>query len=86
MIVCEPSQIKILHAMPNGKHIFIKYSNIHLVGKVKDGVIIELNDGKQYVFKFNNKIKEAITITGFNPQFILDVFYDFVRGEWRTAF
>ena len=90
-IICEPNRIKILHAKKNGEHAFVKYNDIALVakltnGKLLYGVGIELQNGKQYKFYNDKKHITAWKYSGFNPEFPVDVFYNFLLGEWKTVF
>lgn len=90
-IICEPNRIKILHAKKNGEHVFVKYNDIALVakltnGKLLYGVGIELQNGKQYKFYNDKKHITAWKYAGFNPEFPVNVFYNFLLGEWKTVF
>lgn len=91
IITCEPNRIKIHHAKKNGEHMFVKYSDISIVakltnGKINNGVGIELENGKQFKFVWGKDHINAFKAMGFNPEFPVDVFYNFLLGEWQTAF
>ncbi|WP_407454300.1 hypothetical protein [Methanobrevibacter sp.] len=90
-INCEPTRIRIQHAKQNGEHMFVKYSDISVVakltnGKMNNGVGIELQNGKQFKFVLGKEHIKAWKGLGFNPEFPIDVFYNFLLGEWQTAF
>lgn len=91
IITCEPTRIKIHHAKKNGEHMFVKYSDISIVtkltnGKIKNGVGIELENGKQFKFVWGKDHINAFKAMGFNPEFPVDVFYNLLLGEWKIAF
>ena len=90
-INCEPTRIRIQHAKKNGENMFVKYSDIAVVakltnGKINNGVGIELKNGKQFKFIFGNEHIKAWKAMGFHPEFPVEVFYNFLLGEWQTAF
>ena len=91
IITCEPNRIKIHHAKKNGEHMFVKYSDISVVakltnGKINNGVGIELENGKQFKFVWGKDHINAFKAMGFNPEFPVDVFYNFLLGEWKLVF
>lgn len=91
VIDCEPNRIKIRHAKKNGEHMFVKYSDISTVvkltnGKINNGIRIELENGKQFQFVYGKDHIKALKAMGFNPEFPVDVVYNFFLGEWRTVF
>lgn len=91
IITCEPTRIKIHHAKKNGEHMFVKYSDISVVakltnGKINNGVGIELENGKQFKFIWGKDHINAFKAMGFNPEFPVDVFYNFLLGEWKVIF
>lgn len=73
-------QITIQHVQNNGAHIFINTNNIAKVGKLNNGLIIELINGIQYQFLMNNEIKNKWKTLGFKPQSIIDTFYRLIVG------
>lgn len=91
VITCEATRIKIHHAKKNGEHMFVKYKDIAIVnkltnGKINNGVAIELENGKQFLFMWEKSHINATKAAGFNPEFPIDVFYNLLLGEWKTIF
>lgn len=85
IVNCTFEQITIRHAQSNGKHIFIKINKIARAGLHNDSVVIELIDGRRYVFTMNGDIKNQWKTLGFKPQSALNVFYNLVHGSYLTA-
>ncbi|WP_296882261.1 hypothetical protein [uncultured Methanobrevibacter sp.] len=82
-------QIIIQHALADGRHFFIDAAAVTTVGKIKNGIWIEVSDGRRFTFETDGDIRSNMwKALGFNPQFPLDVFYDLlvVPGEWQKAF
>lgn len=91
IVTCEPTRIKIHHAKKNGEHMFVKYPDIDIVaklnnGKINHGVLIELKNGKQFKFVWGKDHINAFKAMGFNPEFPVEVFYNFLLGEWKSEF
>ena len=82
IITFNIEQLIIQHAHKNGKHIIIKTNKITKAGKIKNGVIIELNDGIQYQFIMDSNIMNKWKTLGFNPQFTIDIFYKLLTGYY----
>jgi len=82
-------QIIIQHAFEDGRHFFIDASAVARVGKIKNGVWLELHDGRKFILETDKDIRNNMwKALGFNPQYPLDVLYDLfvVPGEWNKAF
>lgn len=86
-VQCNQQQIVIQHALADGRHYFIDFLAIAKAGKIKNGVFFEVHDGRQYIFEIDKDIQSFWKALGFNPQFVLDTFYNMVFNEnWRKAF
>jgi len=88
-IQCNSQQIIIQHAFADGRHFFIDASAVARVGKIKNGVWLEVQDGRKFIFEADKNIRNDYwKALGFNPQFGLDVFYDLfvVHNQWQKAF
>lgn len=88
-IQCTAQQLIIQHALADGRHFFIDASAVARVGKIKNGIWLEVHDGRRFVFEFDKNIqKDTWKALGFNPQFPLDVLYDLfvIPGKWNKAF
>ena len=86
---CNAQQLIIQHALVDGRHFFIDASAVARVGKIKNGIWLEIHDGRRFVFESDSNIrKDTWKALGFNPQFPLDVLYDLlvVPGKWSKAF
>ena len=78
-------QITIQHAQNNGAHIFINANSIAQIWKFNNGIKIELVNGVQYQFLMDKKIKNMWKGLGFNPQFVIDVFYNLIISGFQTS-
>lgn len=87
-VQCNAQQLLIKHALPDGRHFFVDFTAVALVGKIKNGVWIEIHDGRRFIFEVNRTIKNDYwKALGFNYQFALDVFYNmFLNETWKKAF
>lgn len=86
-VQCNSQQLIVRHALEDGTHFFINFLDIAYVRKINNGVSIEIHDGKKCIFKLNRHMKNQWKSLGFNPQFILDVFYNlFIDERWRIIF
>ena len=82
-------QIIIQHAFADGRHFFIDASAVTTVGKIKNGIWLEVQDGRRFILETNRSIRNDFwKALGFNPQFPLNVIYDLftVPGAWQKAF
>lgn len=86
---CNSQQLIVQHAFADGRHFFIDASAVARVGKIKNGIWLEVADGRKFIFEFDKKIRnDPWKALGFNPQFPLDVLYNLfvVPGTWSKAF
>ncbi len=81
-------QVIIRHALADGRHFFIDTSAVALVGKIKNGLWLEVHDGRKFIFEMDKDVRNFWKALGFNPQFPLDVIYNLfvVPGTWQKAF
>lgn len=74
---CNSQQLIVQHAFADGRHFFIDASAVARVGKIKNGIWLEVTDGRKFIFEFDKKIRnDPWKALGFNPQFPLDVLYN----------
>ena len=87
-VQCTPQQVIIQHALADGRHFFIDAPAIVRVGRIKNGVWLEIHDGRKFVFETNKSIrKDFWKALGFNPDYGLDTFYNlFLNRTWERAF
>lgn len=84
-----PQQVIIQHALADGRHFFIDASAVTTVGKIKNGLWLEVQDGRRFQLETDRSIRSDVwNALGFNPQFPLDVIYNLftVPGAWQKAF